>query len=74
MPETGSRGTEAPLGPVFLADTVGSWYNAVGCLYLPWQQGGGEKMTPLADFILAVVAGVIGHYICKWLDRHSKGN
>jgi len=31
-------------------------------------------MAPLADFILAVVAGVIGHCICKWLDRHDKGN
>lgn len=31
-------------------------------------------MITLADFILAVVANVIGYYICKWLDRHDKGN
>lgn len=74
MPETDSWGTETPLGFVFLADTVGFWYNTVGCLCPPWQQGGGEEMTVLADFIMAIVASVIGYYICKWLDRHHKGN
>lgn len=22
-------------------------------------------------FIVSVVASIAGHYICKWLDRHS---
>ena len=30
-------------------------------------------MEPLADFVLAVGASVIGYYICKWLDRLRKG-
>lgn len=28
----------------------------------------------LTNFLVAVVASVIGTYICKWLDGHSKGN
>ena len=31
-------------------------------------------MIVLADFIMAVAASVIGYCICKWLDRHHKGN
>lgn len=23
----------------------------------------------IAQFIISVVAGVVSHYICKWLDR-----
>ena len=25
-------------------------------------------------FLISVVASVVGYYICKWLDRNSKGN
>lgn len=25
----------------------------------------------LINFIVSVVASVAGHFICKWLDRHS---
>ncbi len=31
-------------------------------------------MSPVTDFMAAVMASVIGHYICKWLDRRRKGN
>jgi len=31
-------------------------------------------MIAVEDFITAVMASVIGHYICKWLDRRHKGN
>lgn len=30
-------------------------------------------MTSLTDILVTVAANVIGYYICKWLDRHSKG-
>lgn len=38
----------------------------------PWQRGGGEDMGILTDYIVAVMASVVGHYICKWFDRHDK--
>lgn len=59
---------------VFLADMVEFWYNTSGCLFLPWQQGGGEEMATFVDFIVAVAANVLGVFICKWFDRHSRGN
>ncbi len=31
-------------------------------------------MNILADYLVAVIASVVGHYICKWFDRHNKGN
>ncbi len=33
---------------------------------------GGETMREVFDFILAVVAGVVGNYICKWLAGKKK--
>lgn len=24
-------------------------------------------------FFVSVAASIVGYYICKWLDRHSKG-
>ena len=27
----------------------------------------------LISFLVSVEAGVVSYYICKWLDRHSKG-
>lgn len=34
-----------------------------------WQQMGGDIMNELVtNLIEAVAAGVIVHYICKWLD------
>ncbi len=69
-----NRSISLLFGHSFLSDTVVFWYNAVGCLSLPWQQGGGEEMGALTDFLMAVAASVIGHYICKWFDCHHKGN
>ena len=25
-------------------------------------------------FLLSVAAGVVSHYLCKWLDERTKGN
>lgn len=34
--------------------------------------GGGEfTMGHIAALLISVIAGVISHYICKWLDRTS---
>ncbi len=30
-------------------------------------------MQLIIGFLVSVVAGIASHYICKWLDRHSKG-
>jgi len=27
----------------------------------------------LIDLLVSVTAGVVANYICKWLDRHTKG-
>lgn len=27
----------------------------------------------LTSFFVSVAAGVVGYYVCKWLDRHGKG-
>lgn len=31
-------------------------------------------LEAILNFLLAVAAGVIGTYICKWLDDHNKGD
>lgn len=33
---------------------------------------GGDYMVILISFIVSVGAGVVSHYICKWLDRSRK--
>jgi hypothetical protein len=39
-----------------------------------WQQRGGVKpMELLINFLVSVAAGILCYYICKWLDRHGKG-
>lgn len=30
-------------------------------------------MGILTNFIVSVAAGIACYYICKWLDRHSRG-
>jgi hypothetical protein len=30
-------------------------------------------MRSFQDFLLAVAAGIVGNYICKWLDSWRKG-
>lgn len=32
------------------------------------QQGGGVQLDYIFNFLLSVMAGVAGYYICKWLD------
>jgi hypothetical protein len=27
-------------------------------------------MEAVSDFLLAVIAGIVSYYICKWLDDH----
>ena len=34
-----------------------------------WQQKGGDFVVYIATLIISIVAGIICHYICKWLDR-----
>ena len=31
-------------------------------------------MEYILSFIVTVVAGVVCHLICKWLDRHDRDN
>lgn len=31
-------------------------------------------LEAITNFLLAIVASVIGTYICKWLDGHNKDN
>lgn len=39
-----------------------------------WQQEEVGIVEMLVNFFVSVGAGVICYYICKWLDRHSKGS
>ena len=44
-------------------------------LSLP-QSGSREGVRSLyfiITFLLSVLAGIIAYYICKWIDRHGKG-
>ena len=34
--------------------------------------GGGVHMEVIVSFIVAVMAGVISHLVCKWLDSKNK--
>ena len=34
---------------------------------------GGKTVEILIDFLVSVMANVIGCVVCKWLDRHDKG-
>lgn len=36
------------------------------------QQRGGVQMDYKFNFLLSVMAGIAGYYICKWLDRNHK--
>lgn len=48
------------------------WYNGgAGLRYL--QQEGGEQMEVLIGFCVSVAAGIVSTYICRWLDRHGRG-
>ena len=30
-------------------------------------------MMSVFDVIVSVMAGVVSYYLCKWFDRHNKG-
>lgn len=34
---------------------------------------GGEDMQEVVSFVMAVAAGVVSYYICKWLDSLMGG-
>jgi len=31
-------------------------------------------MTSILEFFVSFAAGIASYYICKWLDRHTKGS
>ena len=35
------------------------------------QKKGGVSMGDFSSFLLAVVAGIVAYYICKWLDSEK---
>lgn len=39
----------------------------------PWHGEDVNNMESLSSFFVSVAAGVVGYYLCKWLDRHRKG-
>ena len=56
-----------------LVHIVGIWYNTVAALL---QSGNREEVDTLEfviGFLVSVAAGIISYYVCKWLDRRSKG-
>jgi len=55
-----------------VAGSVEKWYIECAALTF-WQQIGGEQVEFMVGFLVSVAAGVVASYICKWLDRHSKG-
>ena len=34
---------------------------------------GVETVNVLIDFLVSVMASVVGYYVCKWFDRRDKG-
>lgn len=34
---------------------------------------GGDLLEILVNFLVSFVASVVGDYVSKWLERHSKG-
>lgn len=35
--------------------------------------GGGGSVEILVSFFVSVGASIVGYYVSKWLDRHSRG-
>ena len=51
----------------------GCWYIKSAALL---QSGNREEVIALSNltsFLVSIGASIVGYYICKWLDRHSKG-
>ncbi len=38
------------------------------------QQKGGVTLEQLLNFLIPIMARVVGYYICKWLDRKNKNS
>lgn len=55
-----------------LVPPVEFWYNGGAVLPTPAADGG-EGMEYIASFFVSATANVVAYYICKWLDRHGKG-
>ena len=40
-----------------------------------WQQEGGDSRVDIfIAFTISVMAGIVCHYICKWLDGNDSDN
>ena len=42
------------------------WYTGCVASSIPAREGGVSRM--LISFLLSVLAGIVCHYLCKWLD------
>lgn len=56
---------------VFWRFTLQEPYAIIGMVVLPRQEGG-DILVELFNFILSVVASVVGNYISKWLDGEDE--
>jgi hypothetical protein len=58
-----------------LAKPVEFWYTDHAALLSLKirQQREVSRLNDLFDFLLAVIAGIVSYYICKWLDGWRKG-
>ena len=49
-------------------------YGIIYLLATPFRKRkGGENMQEVISFVMAVAAGVVSYYICKWLDSLMGG-
>lgn len=58
---------------IVIANSVEIWYTLSAALLHSGNRGEVNALEILANILVAVGANVIGYLICKWLDRHSKG-
>jgi hypothetical protein len=56
-----------------VADFAGLWYSGNAALLHSGSRGEVEMLEILISFLVSVAAGIISYYVCKWLDRRSKG-
>lgn len=49
-------------------------YNVCVVSPIPGNWEGGEQVDIIVSFMVAVMAGVACHLICKWLDSNNKDN
>ena len=54
---------------------IGRRYDKINVLsYRYLATGGGIWMEVAISFFVTVMAGVVCHLVCKWLDRNNKDN